>query len=410
MTRLLELEYRPYFGHLHLGGTSMFIPYGTDAPIYYWPFATGAMMLINIVVLMLQLANPEAQAQYMLVHGGGLHPVQWLTSMFMHDGIGHLLGNLIFLWAFGIVVEGKIGPIIFSWLYVGIGVFQSMVEQIMLLPFGDFSGASLGASSAISGLMMIALVWAPQDNLKVIFNPYLFYLFFIEVPIAFFGLVYFLMDFTFAYFSGFSMGTPLLHLMGAVCGLVVGVTFIYVSWVDGEERDLPSMFLELVGRKAIKKKPTRSEQRAIQEHKEMLRTQRQQKIVLYRKSLAAHLAAGNPVAAVATFRQIQRMNKKATWEEADLLKVISAFQSANQWDQTIEHSQIYLDSYQKRKVAVAINLAKIQLLQKGSPRRALKVIAQLNPAETVSSKQQNLIQQIKAKANQMIAAGSIELD
>lgn len=116
----------------------MFIPYGTDAPIYHWPFATGAMMLINIVVLCLQYANPEAQADYVLILGDGLHPVQWLTSMFMHGGVLHLLGNLIFLWAFGIVVEGKVGPIIFTLLYVGIGVFVTMFQQLMFLPFTDF--------------------------------------------------------------------------------------------------------------------------------------------------------------------------------------------------------------------------------------------------------------------------------
>ena len=388
----------------------MFIPYGTDAPIYHWPFATGAMMLINIAALCFQCAIPEIQADYALVLGEGLHPVQWLTSMFLHDGILHLLGNLIFLWAFGIIVEGKVGPIVFTLLYVGIGVFESMVEQLMFLPSSGFVGASLGASSAIFGLMMIALVWAPQDNLKIIFNPYLFYFFFIEVPIAFFGLVYFLWDFSIAFFTGFSLGTSLLHLMGAVCGLAVGVAFICISWVDGEERDLLSMFLELVGKKAIKKKQTRAEKRDIEDHKEMLRQERKKKIVLYRKSLAAHLEVGNAVAAAATFRQIEKHDKKATWEEAPLLKLIGAFQAQEQWDQAIEYSQVYLSLHQTKKAAVAINLAKIQLLHKSSPRRALKAIGELNADNEIPQKQRQVIKQIKAKANQMIAAGAIELD
>ena len=388
----------------------MFIPYGTDAPIYHWPFATGAMMLINIVVLCVQYAIPEVQVEYALVLGDGLHPVQWLSSMFMHDGILHLLGNLIFLWAFGIIVEGKVGPAVFTVLYVGIGVFESMVEQLMFLPYTDFTGASLGASSAIFGLMMIALVWAPQDNLKIIFNPYLFYIFFIEVPIAFFGLVYFLWDFSIAFFTGFSFGTSVLHLMGAVCGLAVGVAFICISWVDGEERDLLSMFLELVGKKAIKKKQTRAQKREIEDHKEMLREDRRKKIMLYRKSLAAHLEAGNAVAAAATFRQIEKHDKNATWDDAPLLKLIGVFQSQEQWDQAIEYSQVYLSLHQTKKAAVAINLAKIQLLQKGSPRRALKAIGVLKAEKNTSQKQRHVIKQIEAKANQMIAAGTIELD
>ena len=388
----------------------MFIPYGTDSPIYHWPFATGAMMLITIAAFVFTSANPELHSDFVLMHGEGLQPVQWLTSIFMHEGILHLLGNLVFLWAFGIVVEGKVGPVIFLLVYLGIGVIQCMFEQLMMLPFSDFYGASSGASAAIFGLMMVALVWAPQDNLKIIFNPYLFYIFFIEVPIAFFGLVYFLMDFTIAFFSGFSFGTSVLHLMGAVLGLAVGVTFICVHWVDGEEKDLLSMFLELTGKKPIKKKMTKGEKRDIEDHKAMLKEERKKKIVLYRKSLAAHLTAGNAVAAAATFRQIKKLDKKTVWGEADLLKLIATFQADEKWEQTIQYSEVYMDTYDTKRVAVGINLAKVQLLQRDSPRRALKVVGQLMEIDPLTQKQRKVIQQIEAKANQMIAQGAIELD
>ena len=388
----------------------MFIPYGTDSPIYHWPFATGAMMLLNIVAFAFSFANPELHADLVLVHGEGLQPVQWLTSIFMHEGILHLLGNLVFLWAFGIVVEGKVGPLIFSLVYLGIGVIQCMFEQLMMLPFSDFYGVSQGASAAIFGLMMVALVWAPQDNLKIIFNPYLFYIYFIEVPIAFFGLVYFLMDFTIAFFSGFSFGSSLLHLMGATLGLAVGVTFICVHWVDGEEKDLLSMFLELMGKKPIKKKMTKGEKREIEDHKAMLKEERKKKIVLYRKSLSAHLTAGNAVAAAATFRQIKKLDKKAVWGEAELLKLIASFQADEKWDQTIEYSEVYMDTYDTKRAAVGINLAKVQLLQRDAPRRALKVVARLKEVKTLTDKHRKVTQQIEAKANQMIAQGAIELD
>ena len=388
----------------------MFIPYGTDSPIYHWPFATGAMMLITIVAFVFSYANPELHSDLILMHGEGLQPVQWLTSIFMHEGVLHLLGNLVFLWAFGIVVEGKVGPFIFVLIYLGIGVIQCMFEQLMMLPFSDFYGASQGASAAIFGLMMVALVWAPQDNLKIIFNPYMFYIYFIEVPIAFFGLVYFLMDFTIAFFSGFSFGSSLLHLMGATLGLVVGVTFICVHWVDGEEKDLLSMFLELTGKKPIKKKMTKGEKREIEDHKEVLREERKKKIVLYRKSLSAHLAAGNAAAAAATFRQIKKLDKKAVWGEADLLKLIASFQADEKWDQTIEYSEVYIDTYDTKRAAVGINLAKVQLLQRDAPRRALKVVARLKEVKDLTDKHRKVTQQIEAKANQMIAQGAIELD
>ncbi len=176
----------------------MLIPYGSDTPIYYWPFATAVLIAVNIVAYPLQYTLPSTQIaieemvdlsetdvedplaellaeggltvqvpgyyRLALSHGDGLHPLQWLTSFFIHGGVFHLLGNMIFLWSFGLIVEGKVGPLLFTALYLGIGLFQNMVEQIIFLPFP--TGPSLGASSAIYGIMMIALLWAPQDNVK----------------------------------------------------------------------------------------------------------------------------------------------------------------------------------------------------------------------------------------------------
>ncbi len=57
-----------------------------------------------------------------LTHGEGLHPVQWVTNNFLHGRIFHLVGNMIFLWGFGLVVEGKLGWWRFLLVYMGIGI------------------------------------------------------------------------------------------------------------------------------------------------------------------------------------------------------------------------------------------------------------------------------------------------
>ncbi len=114
----------------------MLLPYGTDTPIYHWPYATIVLIVVNILVFsaqgfipaekvdqqeleqllgqdddekldlganeMLALLNGEllerpGWMRLALSHGDGLHPVQWLTSFFIHGGILHLIGNMIFL-------------------------------------------------------------------------------------------------------------------------------------------------------------------------------------------------------------------------------------------------------------------------------------------------------------------------
>ena len=85
------------------------IPYGTNAPIYHWPIATVGLIVINVVVFALSIASPESVEPFILAFGDGFHPVQWITSNFLHADIFHLIGNMLFLWAFGIIVEGKLG-------------------------------------------------------------------------------------------------------------------------------------------------------------------------------------------------------------------------------------------------------------------------------------------------------------
>ncbi len=81
------------------------IPLGTDAPIYHYPFMTVALIVANVIAFASTgagMAMDSAQ-QYVLSHGNWLQPTQWVTSNFIHGGFGHLIGNMIFLWGFGLL-------------------------------------------------------------------------------------------------------------------------------------------------------------------------------------------------------------------------------------------------------------------------------------------------------------------
>ncbi len=98
------------------------IPTGTDAPIYHRPYATASIIVINIALFFVvpppAKIDPSVNAmvrpvhtnfdRYALTIGDGQHPVQWLTHSFLNRGWVHLGVNMIFLWVFGIVVEGKL--------------------------------------------------------------------------------------------------------------------------------------------------------------------------------------------------------------------------------------------------------------------------------------------------------------
>src|SRR5579862_4155845 len=98
-------------------------------------------------------ADPHAAEPWALQFGQGLHPLQWITNNFLHADILHLVGNMFFLWGFGLVVEGKLGWWRFLLLYLTMGAIYGFIIQAVML---GAHGAALGASGVIFGLMAIS--------------------------------------------------------------------------------------------------------------------------------------------------------------------------------------------------------------------------------------------------------------
>lgn len=92
-----------------------------------------------------------------------------ITSMFMHGGVGHILGNMLFLWIFGDNVEDRLGHLQYMLFYIIAGIFASLahVATCVLLK-SDLLTPSLGASGAISGVMGAYLLFFPNNNVTVL--------------------------------------------------------------------------------------------------------------------------------------------------------------------------------------------------------------------------------------------------
>src|SRR5687767_9471079 len=92
-----------------------------------------------------------------------------LTSMFMHGGLMHLLGNMLFLWIFGDNVEDDLGHVRYSAFYLATGLIASLAHVISTFVLADNPFIpSLGASGAISGVMGGYLVLHPHRRVRVL--------------------------------------------------------------------------------------------------------------------------------------------------------------------------------------------------------------------------------------------------
>src|SRR5579872_5515585 len=102
-----------------------------------FPIATALIIVVNFVVFGLELTWGDAFVlKWSLVPAqitSGHHWITILTAMFMHGSWSHILGNMVFLWAFGPEIEDVMGPMRYSTFYLGGGIL-AMLAQVGATP------------------------------------------------------------------------------------------------------------------------------------------------------------------------------------------------------------------------------------------------------------------------------------
>jgi membrane associated rhomboid family serine protease len=194
------------------------------------PVVTVSLMVLNGIVFLyeLQLTRPELQlfAQAFGVVPGYFSWPTLFTSMFLHEGWLHLLGNMLYLWIFGDNVEDRLGHVGYLLFYLACGsaaaLGQVAVSAGSMIPM-------IGASGAIAGVMGAYFVLYPHSRvLTVVFL--LFFMDIIEIPAIFFLGIWFVKEL----FSGVgSLGAASLsggvafwaHIVGFGVGALTGLFY-----------------------------------------------------------------------------------------------------------------------------------------------------------------------------------------
>jgi len=134
-----------------------------------YPIVTTSLIVVNVVVFFLEIMGGEAFVkQWSVVPAditAGHHWITILTAMFMHAGWMHIIGNMVFLWAFGPEVEDAMGSPRYVIFYLLSGVV-AFLAQIVAAPHSTIP--NLGASGAIAGVMGAFLVTYPTDQIRTL--------------------------------------------------------------------------------------------------------------------------------------------------------------------------------------------------------------------------------------------------
>jgi membrane associated rhomboid family serine protease len=134
-----------------------------------FPLITSLIIGANTLVFLLELVNGEAfVTRWSLIPSeiaSGRDQITILTAMFMHGGWLHIIGNMIYLWAFGPEIEDMMGRARYPVFYT-MGGLAAFGAQVAVNP--DSLVPTLGASGAIAAVMGAFLITFPRDRIRTV--------------------------------------------------------------------------------------------------------------------------------------------------------------------------------------------------------------------------------------------------
>jgi membrane associated rhomboid family serine protease len=228
----------------------MLFPLGDDnSDRHITPVVTWTLIGINVLVFLYQMMNPNFTLGYSVVpyeithntdltssiqigrnvleHAPGppIIYLTFLTSIFMHGGLGHIGGNMLYLFIFGDNVEDRMGHVKYLIFYLLCG-FIASIAQIFIGPNSRIQ--NLGASGAIAGVLSAYLILFPRKGIRVIM-PLGIFSQLTEMPaivvIGLWGLLQFFGGFGQLYSTAETGGVA---YMAHVGGFVAGLALVFV--------------------------------------------------------------------------------------------------------------------------------------------------------------------------------------
>jgi len=139
------------------------------------PVVTALIIVVNVFVFLLELMRGDAFViEWSAIPAqitSGHHLITILTAMFMHGSWSHIIGNMIFLWAFAPEIEDAMGRGRYLVFYL-MGGLVAMLAQVAAAPHSTVP--NLGASGAIAAVMGAFIVTYPRDRIKSVLFIFVF--------------------------------------------------------------------------------------------------------------------------------------------------------------------------------------------------------------------------------------------
>ena len=183
------------------------IPLRDATPTRNYPIVNNAIIGINVIVYLIQMAQGPALDRFIYIYGlvparytvpqiasyftSGQQLFSLFAFMFLHGGFWHLLGNMWSLYIFGDNVEDRLGPLRYLLFYVLCGL-TSGLSHLILNQHSNIP--TIGASGAIAGVMGAYFILHPRSKILTLI-PIFFIPYFLEIPAFYFLGIWFVLQF-----------------------------------------------------------------------------------------------------------------------------------------------------------------------------------------------------------------------
>jgi len=141
----------------------------------HFPLVTVVLIAANVFVFAREVLEGDAFVlKWVMIPANVVAGHGWitlLTAMFMHASWSHIIGNMMFLWAFGPEIEDAMNPLRYAVFYLSAGLLASLAQ---IAASSHSTIPSLGASGAIAGVMGAFLVTYPRDKIRALLVIFIF--------------------------------------------------------------------------------------------------------------------------------------------------------------------------------------------------------------------------------------------
>ncbi len=373
----------------------MLLPLRTNVRPYKTPYMNYALIAINIVIFVFMYAGGKGSAQkwasaYMLTPS---YPYLWqfLTYAFLHGSIGHIFGNLYFLYIFGGNVNDRLGNMGYLLFYLGGAVFSALGHIFAANFYGEGAATPvLGASGAIAAVTGAYLVLFPQTLITIVY--WFFFIGTMEIPALYLIIIKMIFIDNIISRSAANVAYDA-HLAGYAFGIAAILLVRAVGLIQEDHFDLWSMLKQWNRRRvyrdvvAVGVDPFAgriSKKIEVKEVKSEAQHRLEEKIADLRREILTRINQGNVASATELYLELIKEKVTQPLPRQAMLDISNQLMATGKWKEAAEAYEKFLSFYGGYEFAeqVMLMLGVIYGRYLGNKEKALeylkKAISKLN--------------------------------